>query len=166
MKKFILYSLLLCSSNVYAKCGIELKDIRKNLKALDNYTLSCSGFDFYKNQSGFSSLNLALLPVGLNLNSFDMGESIGSKNINGYGILTTYFWQKNKDTYYKIFVATHIDSNRTMVILVDLDNNVKILGERDKRLLAAIIKYEYFQLELLLTPQIHQAVNFFFSDDL
>ena len=60
MKKFILYSLLLCSSNVYAKCGIELKDIRKNLKALDNYTLSCSGFDFYKNQSGFSSLNLAL----------------------------------------------------------------------------------------------------------
>lgn len=163
MIKFILCSFLLYASNVYAKCDIELKDIRKNLKALDSGALVCNGWDLY---SGFSSLNLALLPVGLNSNMFDMSESINSGNINNYGILTTYFWQKNRDTYYKIYVASDISSNRTMVVLSDLDNNVKILGEKDKSLMSAIIKYENFPLELLLTPQVHQAINFFFSDDL
>lgn len=158
--KFLLLLLLLCTNAVYAKCNLTFKTLDQNKVNLDKG--DCSNYDLYGN-STFA--RMPFITEQINIQKL-MGQTIKRDNYNSNnGVLTSSFWDKN-DVYglARLYVATDVANESTLMIMTDYDANVKIVGDKNKKLFESILKANDFPLELLRNPKISAALELFFND--
>lgn len=158
--KFLLLLLLLCTNVVYAKCNLTFKTLDQNKINLDKG--ECSNYDLYGNST---SARIPFITEQINIQKL-MGQTIKRDNYNSEnGVLTSSFWDKN-DVYglAHLYVATDVQNENTLMIVTDYDDNVKIVGDKNKKLFGSILKASDFPLKLLHNPKIKSALELFFND--
>lgn len=142
MKKLliILSAIIFCSA-VNAKKITSIADLYK-LTSKQLESCETGGFDLYEVDQYFrGALNSRLKPFGgLSVKDFDMSECFHKRNIQNE-VITTYFWQKNRDLSginMTSYIAFDTNTKKMLVVLLDNDLNTYILGNKDQYLIDAL----------------------------
>ncbi|OTL19439.1 hypothetical protein [Acinetobacter pittii] len=166
-KIFALLILFHLSVSTYAKEPLTAKRFVEMVQKNKEFNEECnySNFDLIEADKMLgTNLNLLLKKFGtLKISDFDMGECVSSDNIQN-DIITSYFWQKNKD--YKgeqlsLYFAYNTNRQDLLIALTDKDLKSYLIGDKDNDLKGNIKK---FSANLTMTEGVDIESNLTYSD--
>ncbi|WP_174492711.1 hypothetical protein [Acinetobacter sp. Marseille-Q1623] len=136
----IFLTILISCSTLHAKQNITAQQFINSINETPKFNEECtySNHDITKSDMNLS-LNINLLLGrfgGLSFNDFDMGECLSDKNVKN-GILSTYFWQKNKKfngQNLSLYVAYNAEKQKLLLVIIDENLNTYLLGDKDAEL--------------------------------
>lgn len=137
LKGTIFLTILISCSTLNAKQNITTQQFINSISKTPTFNEECtySNHDIAKSDMNLSLKIKVLLGKfgGLSFNDFDMGECLSDKNVKN-GILSTYFWQKNKKfkgQNLSLYVAYNAEKQKLLLAIIDENLNTYLLGDKD-----------------------------------